>query len=219
MPHKLAIFGGTFDPVHNAHLRAAVEASEEVGLDQVLFMPCAENPHGKHIQASVEDRLEMLRLAIGDNPLFGICGLEARLGGVSYTVNTLTTLHEENPDSEIYFLIGADAFFYLHSWYQPSRLFDLAHFVVLARPKSPEDEVELYLQKALDPSFKRGADGWVRLPGGHGAKRVDTTLLSISSTKIRNRAAAGMSLAYLVPPAVEDYIMRMKLYQNPGGGS
>lgn len=216
MPKKLAIFGGAFDPVHNAHLRAALEAVEEVGLNQVLFMPCAQSPHNKNLQAPVEHRLKMLELATKDNPLFGISDLEARLGGVSYTVNTLEALHRENPGAKIYFLIGSDAFFYLHTWHQAHRLFELADFVVMARPKSPKGEIMAYLQEALDPLFREEEDDWVRLPGGFGAKRVDTTLLSISSTRIKERAARGLSLAYLVPPAVEDYIKRMELYQQPG---
>ena len=87
----------------------------------------------------------------------------------------------------------------------------------MARPKSPQDELLSYMQSKLDPAFTQGENGWVRLPGSHGAKRIPTTLLSISSTRIRNLAAQGRSLAYLVPPAVEDYISRMGLYRHPGG--
>lgn len=222
MKERLAIFGGTFDPVHVAHLRAAQEAAEEIGLDKVLFMPCAQPPHPKHVMASAGDRLRMLELAVADNPLFGVNDLEARLGGTSYTVRTLQTIREEHPEASIFFLIGADAFFHLHTWHEYSRLFDYADFVVMARPKSPRTDVLEYMQKQLDPDFSPAGDGWIRRNGGHGAKRVPSTLLSISSTDIRRRAAEGLSLAYLVHPAVEDYITRMKLYHQPtssGGGS
>ena len=217
MPRNLAIFGGTFDPVHLAHLRAALEAAEEVDLDQVMFMPNANPPHDKDLAAGVEHRLEMLKLAVADNPRFIVGNLEAELGGKSYTVNTLTELKRQNPDAHIYFLIGADAFFYLHTWHEPLKLFELADFIVLARPKSPQDELLSYMRRRLDPTFARHQDGWVRMPGLYGAKRIPTTLLSISSTRIRHLAAQGRSLAYLVPPAVEDYIYRMGLYRHPGG--
>jgi len=212
---KIAIFGGTFDPVHLAHLRAAQEATEELDLEQVLFMPCAEPPHDKTLRAPIEHRLKMLRLATADNPRFAVSELEARLGGRSYTLTTLKEMQRLNPGAKLHFLIGADAFFYLHTWHQPMGLFELADFVVLARPKSPEGEILAYMQAKLDPAFRQAEDGWVRLPGGHGARRVSTTLLSISSTGIRVRAAQGLSLAYLVPRAVEDYIINMKLYLHP----
>ncbi|KIX11362.1 nicotinate-nucleotide adenylyltransferase [Dethiosulfatarculus sandiegensis] len=214
MRERLAIFGGTFDPVHNAHLRAGLEAAEELGLDKVLFMPCAEPPHNKHLGANVEHRLEMLRLAVADNPRFEVCDIEARMGGKSYTGRTLAEIQKQHPRAKIYFLIGADAFFYLHTWHYPMRLFEMVDFVVMARPKSPKSELLEYMQEKLDPGFQQNEDGWVRLPGGHGARRVPTTLLSISSTGIKFRAANGLSLAYLVHPAVEDYIKRMKLYQK-----
>ena len=214
MKKRIAIFGGTFDPVHMAHLRAALEAAEEIGLDKVLFMPCAQPPHPKHVMASAEERLSMLELAVEDNPLFGVSDLEARLGGTSYTVRTLEEIYHLNPDASIFFLIGADAFFHLHTWHEHSRLFDYADFVVMARPKSPRTDVLEYMQKQLDPDFAPAGDGWIRRNGGHGAKRVLSTLLSISSTDVRRRAAEGLSLAYLVHPAVEDYIKHMKLYHQ-----
>jgi nicotinate-nucleotide adenylyltransferase len=208
--------------VHMAHLRAAQEAAEEIGLDKVLFMPCAQPPHPKHVMASAEDRLQMLKLAVADNPLFGVSDLEASLGGTSYTVRTLEKVHKANPGAQIFFLIGADAFFHLHTWHEHHRLFDYADFVVMARPKSPRTDVFEYMQKQLDPDFSPAGDGWIRRNGGHGAKRVPSTLLSISSTDVRRRAAEGLSLAYLVHPEVEGYIKRMKLYHQPtnsGGGA
>ena len=214
MPEKLAILGGTFDPVHIAHLRMALEAAEVEGLDRVIFMPCAQNPFDKTIKASARHRLEMLRLATAGHPGFEVSDLEAKLGGKSYTVNTLAKVHELHPEAHIKFLIGADAFFHLHTWHQPGKLFELADFIVMARPKSPTWDVLEYMRDALDPRFRETGDGWVRLDGGYGVKRVPTTLLSISSTDIRRRAALGLSLAYLVPEAVEDYIKRMSLYKD-----
>jgi nicotinate-nucleotide adenylyltransferase len=192
-----------------------LEAAEELGLDKVLFMPCAEPPHNKHLGADVEHRLQMLRLAVADNPRFEVCDIEARLGGKSYTDLTLEEIQKAHPGARIYFLIGADAFFYLHTWHNPMKLFEMVDFVVMARPKSPKSELLEYMQEKLDPRFQQDENGWVRLPNhGHGARRVPTTLLSISSTGIKFRAANGLSLAYLVHPAVEDYIKRMNLYSK-----
>jgi nicotinate-nucleotide adenylyltransferase len=218
LKERIAVFGGTFDPVHLAHLRAALEAAEELGLDRVLFMPCAQPPHPKHVMATEGQRLRMLELATGDNPCFGVSDLEISLGGTSYTVRTLQELSRQNPEANIYFLIGSDAFFHLHTWHHYQELFGLADFVVMARPKSPRTDVLDYLQNRIDPAFAPAGDGWVRLNGGHGAKRVSTTLLSISSTDIRRRAAEGLRLTYLVHPAVEEYINRMNLYREPSGG-
>ncbi len=219
MSEKLAVFGGTFDPVHLAHLRAALEAAEEIGLDRVLFMPCAVPPTGKTVVASPAQRLHMLRLATADNPRFGVTDLEIRLGGTSYTVNTLARLAAEHPGARVYFLIGADAFFHLHTWYQPLKLFHYADFVVMARPRSPHAELLEYMQRRLHPDFALSHQGWVRLHGGGGAKWVPTTLLNISSTAIRRRAKAGLSLTYLVHPAVEEYINRMELYRDPAASA
>ena len=213
---RLAVFGGTFDPVHNAHLRAGLEAAEALDLEKVILMPVSEPPHQKSLGASVEHRLAMLRLAVEDNPLFEVSDLEARRGGPSYTKDTLKILTQEHPGARIFFLIGADAFFFVHTWNRPVKMFELADFVVLARPKSPQNELLEYMRNRLHSDFSQAEDGWVRLPSGHGARRVPTTLLSISSTDIRQRAAQGLSLRYLVQPPVEDYIKHMGLYKQPG---
>ena len=214
---RLGIFGGTFDPIHLGHLRAVQEVAEELELAQVLFMPCADPPHPKDVRAPAADRLEMARLAVDPNPRFAVCDLEVRRGGKSFAVDSLEELARQCPGRPLCWLIGADAFFSLHAWYQPRRLFDLADFVVMTRPGSPGRDLLQYLTHYLDPAFRPAPQGWMRLPNGRGAKLLTTTLLDISSTDIRRRAAQGLSLTYLVPPAVEDYICRMKLYGMPGG--
>jgi nicotinate-nucleotide adenylyltransferase len=166
---RLGIFGGTFDPIHHAHLRAALEAVEVVGLDRVIMVPCAQPPHGKLLGAGVDQRLEMLSLALEGDPVFEVSDLEARRGGPSYTSDTLAEMSRQHKNARIFFLIGADAFFWLHTWNDPIKLFMLADFVVLARPKSPRDELLHYMKNRLHPDFRQAEDGWVRLPSGHGA--------------------------------------------------
>ncbi len=216
MSSTLAIYGGTFDPVHLGHLRAALEVAEELDLDKVYFMPCAEPPFRKDVRATAAERLEMVRLAIAGNPRFDISDLEIRRGGKSYAVESLEELKREQPASRLCFLVGADAFFSIHSWYQPMKLFELADFAVMTRPGAPGRDIAEYLERYLDPAFAQAEGGWVRLPGGHGARRVTTTLLDISSTDLKRRAAQGLSLSYLVPPPVEEYIKAMKLYGYQG---
>lgn len=216
MGQGLGILGGTFDPIHLGHLRAGLEVAEELDLERVLFMPCADPPHLKDVQAPASHRLEMARLAVAGNPRFQICGLEVERGGKSFALDSLKGLAALYPGQSLYWLIGADAFFNLHTWYQARGLFDLADFVVMTRPGTPCGDIQAYLGHYLDPAFAPAAQGWVRLPGGHGARQLTTTLLDISSTDIRRRAGQGRSLAYLVPPVVEDYIKAMKLYQYSG---
>ncbi len=216
MGKRLGICGGTFDPIHMAHLRSAEEVAEELGLDRVLFMPCARPPHNKRVWASTTHRLAMVHLAVKNHPKFVVSELEVVRGGPSRTVDTLEALKAQDPGSELFFLLGTDQFFYLHSWYQPARLLELADFVVMDRPASPRWDLLDYLRTELDPAFEPDGNGWYRLPGGRGVRPMATTLLDISSTDIKRRVAAGRSISFLVPEAVEDYIKSMKLYINQG---
>ncbi|RJX36178.1 MAG: nicotinate (nicotinamide) nucleotide adenylyltransferase [Desulfarculus sp.] len=216
MATRLGICGGTFDPIHLAHLRCVEEASEALELNEIWFMPCAVPPHSKKVKASAAHRLEMVRLAVAQRPGFLASDLEITRGGFSRTADTLAALKEQDPARELYFFIGVDAFFWLHTWYQPRRIFDLANMVVMDRPYNPARNLQEYLRAEVDPAFQPAEDGWVRLPGGCGARQVATTLLDISSTDIKRRVAAGRSIAFLVPPAVEAYIKSMKLYTDSG---
>lgn len=216
MASRLGICGGTFDPIHLAHLRAAEEVAEDLGLDKVVFIPCATPPHKKKVQASAEHRLEMVRLAVAGHPEFAVSDLEIVRGGASRTVYTLDHLLKEDLERKLFFFLGNDQFFYLHTWYQPLRLLEMADFVVMDRPSSPRWDLLDYLQTEIDPSFALAEDGWFRMPGGQGVRHVATTLLDISSTDIKRRVAAGRSISFLVPQPVEDYIKSMKLYTNAG---
>ncbi|BEQ15515.1 nicotinate-nucleotide adenylyltransferase [Desulfoferula mesophila] len=216
MGSRVGICGGTFDPIHLAHLRASEEVAEELALDQVVFMPCASPPHKKRVQASAEHRLEMVRLAVQGHPEFAVSDLEIVRGGASRTLDTLGHLLEEDPERQLFFFLGNDQFFYLHTWHEPRLLLDMADFVVMDRPSSPRWDLLDYLQTELDPAFAPAEDGWFRLPGGKGVRQVATTLLDISSTDIKHRVASGRSISFLVPQAVEDYIKSMKLYTNAG---
>jgi nicotinate-nucleotide adenylyltransferase len=216
MAERIAIFGGTFDPIHVAHLRTAVEVAEQFKLKKVLIMPSANPPHHKSAGADVVHRLEMVRLATEQSPLLEASDFEAERGGRSYTVDTLAEVAARHPSARLFFLIGADAFFYVHTWRKPEAMFELADFVVMDRPGTARGDLLEYLRGNLHPSFQLAEKGWVRCRTGHGAKRVQTRLMDISSTDIKSRVAKGLSITYLVPPRVEDYIYSMKLYRRTG---
>lgn len=217
MNKKIAIFGGTFDPIHIAHLRGAIEVAEALDLPSVQFVPCATPPHRKDVRANLDHRLAMCRLAVQDHPLLAVNDIEASRGGISRTIDTLRHLRDENPGADIYFIIGADAFFYLHTWYEARRLFDYADFVVMDRPRAPRLDMLDYMRERLDPAFAPAENGWLRLPDGHGARRVMTTLLDVSSTYTKRKVAKGRSISFLVPQKVEAYIKDMKLYLDQDG--
>jgi nicotinate-nucleotide adenylyltransferase len=190
---SLGILGGTFDPIHLAHLRIAEEAREALALARVLFVPAADPPW-KRAVASYADRLEMVRLAVAPNPAFEASDVEGGRPGPSYTVETLEELRSRFPDEPLWFIVGADAFAEIERWHHAPRLFELASFAVLERPGSPS---------ATGP-----------IPAGARVRRLGTTLLEVSASDLRRRVARGESLRYLVPDAVIDYIEKHHLYRE-----
>jgi nicotinate-nucleotide adenylyltransferase len=212
---KLGILGGTFNPIHLAHLRVAEEVRELCGLDRVLFIPAAMPPH----KALADDipfahRCAMVRAAIADHPQFAVSDLEARRPGKSYSVRTLELLREEYPDDEFYFIIGMDSYRSLEIWKDYPRLFDLANLVVAARPGSAGDDPLRLLPVVIQDQFCYDDQGGRLLHrSGNRVIFLSETFLDISSTHIRKLVAAGRSLRYLVPAAVADYIDRHGLYR------
>ena len=210
----LAIFGGTFDPIHYGHLRAAQEAADQFALDQVFFMPCARPPHSKEVKATTDQRLAMVQLAIAGNPRFSLSDIEARQPNSSYSVNTLKELKKIHPQHNLLFLLGTDAFFQIHTWYCPEELFRLADFVVMDRPGTPRYDILTYLQDYINPNFVPLGERGAELPEGNLVQYLTTTLLDISSSEIKRKVIQRKSLTYLVPPAVEDYIIANQLYKQ-----
>jgi nicotinate-nucleotide adenylyltransferase len=214
---RLGLLGGTFNPIHHGHLRAAEETAELMGLEQVAFIPAARPPHKKpHPQVDFHHRLAMTRLACADNPAFSVSDLEGLRDGPSYTVQTLRQLHlEHGPGLELYFITGLDAFLDIHSWKNYTELFQLAAFVVITRPGSDPDRLGPYLRNTVSPDYQ-----WQ--PRDRAFLRPDTrpvffrtiTGLDISSTDIRQRLARSMSVRYLVPEPVREYIVNHDLYTD-----
>jgi nicotinate-nucleotide adenylyltransferase len=195
---RLGIFGGTFNPVHLAHLIIAEDVREQVHLDKVIFIPSANPPHkqgGGIPEANI--RLHMIDLAIRGNPYFESSDIEILNAqfSKSYTVNTLLSLREKYKDEDVklYLMIGMDNLIELHTWKDPGKLFMLSEVVVMNRPG--------YLVNDIKHDF------------GRQALFVPAPDINISSTDIRQRIAENRSIKYLVPEEVEKYIAENKLYQ------
>lgn len=204
----IGIFGGTFDPVHYGHLRAALEAKEIFGLDQVRLIPSAQPPHRNPPHASVAMRVQMLKLAIEDRSGFIIDTREVDRAGVSYMALTLESLRREFPNQPLLLFIGSDAFSRLTTWYQWQRLFEFAHIIVLTRPG--------FAVLQLDDFFAVRQAGDRQDLSRHLAGKLycqPITQLDISATAIRKIFADRGNPAFLLPDAVIAYINQNKLYQ------
>ena len=203
---RLGLFGGSFDPVHLGHLLLAESCREQCRLDEVWFLPAAVPPHKQHSQASPgEARLEMLELAVAAHPIFLVSRYETDRGGVNYTADTLAHFREQHPDAELFFLLGADMLNDLPGWYQPRRVCELAAPIVVRRPGAGP----------IDFAAVEGITSAERIAQIRSLQ-VEMPEISISSTDIRHRVAAGRSIRYQVPRAVEKYILAHGLYR---GGS
>lgn len=213
---RVGILGGTFDPIHYGHLAIAEEVAEALELEQVLFVPAARPPHKLDDNVTdAADRAEMVRLAIADNPKFGLCRIELERTGPSYTADTLDQLADEAARQrvarELYFILSADAFAAFTTWHEPERVLARATLVVVPRPGAPLPGVE-WISRHLPPAAAVPAAAADRAEPQ--VRFVDTVSLATSSTQIRERLAAGLSIRYLVPPAVDRYIREHRLYRS-----
>jgi nicotinate-nucleotide adenylyltransferase len=211
---RLGILGGTFDPIHYGHLRLAEEVGESLTLENIYLIPAALPPHkGQKRVSAFEHRLEMTRMASAESPLLKVLDLEARRKGFSYSIETLKILHAMYPpDLDLHFVLGMDAFLEIETWKDFRSLFDYAHFVVIQRPGFPSDILGSFLP-TLGVNFEKKdpANRFVA-PSGYEVIPMEATLMDISSTKIREKVAAGKSIRFLVPEAVRSYIGTNDLY-------
>ena len=215
----IGILGGTFDPIHNGHLRIAQEALEQCDLAQVRFVPCGTPPHRPTPTASAKSRWEMVRLALNGHSDFLVDVREVFRTDPCYTVDTLAGLRAElGAQQPLCLILGGDAFLQLHTWHEWKRLFDLAHIVVLQRAGGlPLGNAMLKADAALRAEYT------ARLAPGAGALHetpsgaifvADMPALEISSTDIRRRCADGKSVRYLVPEVVVNYINTNSMYRT-----
>jgi nicotinate-nucleotide adenylyltransferase len=213
----IGVFGGTFDPIHYAHLRTALEVQQHLGLAELRFIPASVPPHRPQPLASAQQRLDMLRLAVGDQPGMTVDGRELERDGPSYMVDTLASLRDEPGGGPLVLILGLDAFLGLPAWHQWTRLIGLAHLAVMERPgaRLPEEGelaelVRVHRTGNRDRLAQSQAGGLVFVP---------VSQLDISATVIREQLAAGRSPRYLLPDAVLDYIHGEGLYGVSGPSS
>jgi nicotinate-nucleotide adenylyltransferase len=199
---RVGFFGGTFDPVHLGHLILAEQSREQAGLDEVWFVPAGQPPHkvGKPV-TRYEQRVEMVELAIAGQPAFRVEQVERDRPGPHYTADTLTELRRDHPGVEFFLLIGADALADLPGWYDPVRVVASATLLVTPRLNYPLKEPD-ELRAALPPGTPLRVE-YVR----------SLSFVDISGRDLRRRVAEGRSIRYLVPRAVECYVLEKKLYR------
>lgn len=200
---RLAIFGGTFNPIHLAHVAVAEAAFRELTLDRLLLVPAAVPPHkGAAELAPAEHRLRMCELAVQDHEGWEVSDIEIRRGGRSYSIDTVAAVTEQHAlDEPPFFLIGADMLQELDSWYQVDRLVAMCRFAVVARPGSSLDPPAALIH-AIGQARARAIC----------ARRVQAPLMDISSTEIRRRVRSGEPTNDLAPRKVADYIREQGLY-------
>jgi len=188
---KIGILGGTFDPPHIGHLIIAEEVYQKLALDEIWFIPSAEPPHKDKAKVSAQDRLEMLSVATSDVDYFKINTIELVRKGKSYTVDTIKALQENHPKDQFYFIIGADMVEYLPHWHKIDQLVKMIQFIGVKRPDFEIDSP-------------------------YPVIGLDTPVLEISSTMIRERLKTNQSIRYLVPKPVLTVIKERGLYgQKP----
>lgn len=196
-PARFGLFGGTFDPPHLGHVRVASDVADALSLDRLLWMPAATSPFKVDEAVTAPDvRLEMVRAVAELDPRFRVRDDEIRRGGVSYTVETLRRLREEvGPDAELFLVLGADQLASFGRWRNPEEILRLATPAIMDRAGTDAEEVA------------------PELPGMDAAVHVPVTRVDVSSTRVRERVAAGESVAGRVPESVLRIIRRESLYR------
>ncbi len=203
----IGINGGTFDPIHYGHLRPALEVQQELGLDQVLFVPCNQPVHRVLPQSSAEQRCAMIELAIENRPSFKLEKIEIERGGPSYMVDTLASLKQREPDTSLVLMMGTDAFAKFHRWHNWQGILQLANLAIMHRPgeRLPSEGEVGKIYKSHQATRLTEISGQI--------VDIAVTQLDISSTMVREQIKDGKSADYLLPPNVVAFIQKQGLYE------
>ena len=197
---KVGILGGTFDPIHTGHLILAEAAYESFSLDYVLIMPNGNPPHkAGQVNATMEQRTRMAELAVADNPHLKVSDFEKTPQDYHYTYETLEFLKKEHPDTDYYFILGADSLVHFHTWMEPRRICEACSILAATRDHMESEELTDRIQELS------------RMFGAH-IYPMETPNIDISSNMIRERVRTGRSIRYYVPETVEEYIYKKGLY-------
>jgi nicotinate-nucleotide adenylyltransferase len=217
MKRATAIFGGTFDPVHYGHLRAAAEVCEKLDVTDFRLLPAGQPPHRDHTGAAAYHRLAMLELALAPYPDLTVDEREVRREGPSYMVETLASIRREQGSAPVILCLGQDAANQLEGWHRWRELFDLAHLVVMKRPRSRPRYPEA-VARELECRRVRSTAGLMDQPAGR-VRYLEVTQLAISSTDIRRQLATGRDPRFLLPATVLAYIRKHGLYARDESGA
>lgn len=206
----IALFGGSFDPIHNGHMSFAEEALKLESVTEIYFIPAFVSPFKEGEEAvSAETRLEMTSLAVEKYENFKVLDLEIRRGGKSYTIDTIHEIINFFPEEEISLMIGQDAFTSIHKWYKAEQLLKMVDLIVMLRPKS-----DLPLSMDSESGFcYDGNSNVITSSYNHDVHLITENLTDISSTSIRELVSDGKSVDELVPKEVNKYIEKHKLYK------
>lgn len=204
MPQRIGILGGTFDPPHYAHLILAQHAYEELRLDKVLFVPSGVPPHKDQTRSSVDDRVAMTQQAIQNDARFQISRVEIDRPGPHYTIDTIRIIQDQNPDDELFFIMGGDVYRDIVNWSRPQELFETCKLAVavMRRPSRDGSELSLDMHHDKIPDLEKNAI------------LLQSPLVEISSTDIVERISQGRSVRYMTPESVLQYIEQHNLYRD-----
>ncbi|HEY3489558.1 MAG TPA: nicotinate-nucleotide adenylyltransferase [Candidatus Deferrimicrobiaceae bacterium] len=212
---RIALFGGTFDPFHNGHLRMAIEVKELFGLPEIVLLPAHKPPHkpGRPV-SDAASRLAMTRAAVDGLPGFAVSDIELRREGPSYTVDTVHAFRDANPGADILFVLGADSFAEIGSWHRSDALLAACDFIVLPRPGiAPGELLPPGVRVELEePHCYSWTGASYRLPGGKRAYCPSVPGLDIASSAVRDKVRSGRCIRGLVPYTVERHIVDHRLY-------
>lgn len=217
---KVGVFGGTFNPIHYGHLRAAEEVRERFDLAKIIFIPAKDPPLKIQELPAPEHRYKMTELALSDNSFFEISDIEYKRHGKSYSVQTVEELRNIYHGSTLYFILGIDAFLELPRWWNPERLISLIDFIIISRPFFKF--VDLLSSSYIDAdrgSLERLDRGELesytaKLKSDRDMMALRVSLMDISATEIRRMVREGKSIRYLLPEAIESYIITNRLYRR-----
>lgn len=218
--NRKGIIGGSFNPVHLGHLRAAEVIREHFSLDKVLFIPAAINPQKSDEEmADPRTRYEMLRIATEDNPFFDVSDIELKREGPSYTIDTLSALRTSCPENNNYFIMGSELFSQITTWKRYDELFNYSNFIVVKRPGTDPLEVQKYIPLEMKDDFRYvkehsnfNYEVIFEHKTSHKVHFITIQGYELSSTMIRNLLIRGSSIKYLVPDKLEQYIKSNNIY-------
>lgn len=211
VPNKILLFGGTFDPIHNAHIALCRTVAAKLDIPQVFLIPAAQPPHKQLIELTPAPlRLQMVRLAVENAPLFHVSDCELQRSGPSYTLLTVQYFREQYPAAQLYWLIGQDMLADLPTWHRVEEVVQHCQMVAVRRPDCPPIDWSALLQKLDSTAVKAIRD-----------HLLDTPLFDISATDIRRRLRVHLPVDHLIAPAVLDFIRANSLYglRRPQGQS